>query len=134
MSTQMLVVLVIVACRRCRLGPRFGQTGALSPRCPGDAACRLALGAHQSARRPAQPYPGALVPRSAFQFNEGDSPTVMLRENMVAERVTAAVYRDLVRYFSEKDPATQLALERILAQEEEHVNEMQDVLGFHEAY
>ena len=56
----------------------------------------------------------------------------MIRENLVAERIAIEHYRDLIRYFGEKDPTTRILLERILAQEEEHANDMHDLLVAHE--
>jgi bacterioferritin len=38
----------------------------------------------------------------------------------------------MVRYFGENDPTTRILLERILAQEEEHANDMHDLLVAHE--
>jgi bacterioferritin len=41
-------------------------------------------------------------------------------------------YRELARYFGTKDPSTRLMMERILAVEEEHANDMHDLLVAHE--
>ena len=38
----------------------------------------------------------------------------------------------MVRYFGDKDPTTRVLLERILAQEKEHANDMHDLLVSHE--
>jgi bacterioferritin len=46
--------------------------------------------------------------------------------------VAIETYREMVRYFAEKDPTTRTMLERILAQEEEHANDMHDLLVAHE--
>ena len=56
----------------------------------------------------------------------------MIRENLVAERIAIEHYRDLIRYFGDKDPTTRTLLERVLAQEEEHANDMHDLLVAHE--
>jgi bacterioferritin len=56
----------------------------------------------------------------------------MIRENLIAERIAIEHYRDLIRYFSDKDPTTRIILERVLAQEEEHANDMHDLLVTHE--
>jgi bacterioferritin len=56
----------------------------------------------------------------------------MIKENLVAERIAVETYRDLVRYFVEKDPTTRVLMERILAQEEDHANDMHDLLVAHE--
>ena len=56
----------------------------------------------------------------------------MIKENLVAERIAIETYRDMVRYFGDNDSTTRVLLERILAQEEEHANEMHDLLVRHE--
>jgi bacterioferritin len=48
------------------------------------------------------------------------------------ERIAVETYRDMIRYFGDKDPTTRTVLERILAQEEEHANDMHDLLVSHE--
>ncbi len=56
----------------------------------------------------------------------------MIRENLIAERIAIAHDRELVRYFRDDDPTTRLMLERILAVEEEHADDMHDLLVAHE--
>ena len=53
-------------------------------------------------------------------------------ENLIAERVACEHYRELVNYFADKDPTTRIMLESILAKEEEHANDMHDLLVAHE--
>jgi len=56
----------------------------------------------------------------------------MIKEDLVAERIAIETYRDMVRHFGDNDPTTRVILERILAQEEEHANDMHDLLVAHE--
>ena len=63
---------------------------------------------------------------------EGSNLVDMIRENLVAERIAIETYRDLIRYFADKDPTTRVLLEKILAQEEDHANDMHDLLVSHE--
>jgi len=56
----------------------------------------------------------------------------MIKENLVAERIAIETYRDMVRHFGDNDPTTRVVLEKILAQEEEHANDMHDLLVSHE--
>jgi bacterioferritin len=56
----------------------------------------------------------------------------MIKEDLVAERIAVQVYRDLVRFFGDRDPTTRRLLEDILAQEEEHANDVHDLLVAHE--
>ena len=76
--------------------------------------------------------PRSLLQRSASQYVEGTNLIDMIKENLIAERIAVETYRDLIRYFAENDPTTRVMLERILAQEEEHANDMHDLLVAHE--
>jgi len=76
--------------------------------------------------------PEGLSQRSASEYVEGNDLVDMIKENLVAERIAVETYRDMVRYFADKDPTTRVILERVLAQEEEHANDMQDLLSAHE--
>jgi bacterioferritin len=72
--------------------------------------------------------PEGLLSRAASQYVEGDNLVEMIKENLVAERIAIETYREMVRYFGEHDPTTRIMLEHILAQEEEHANDMHDLL------
>jgi len=76
--------------------------------------------------------PEGLASRAASEYVEGDNLVDMIKEDLVAERVAIETYRDMVRYFGDNDPTTRVILERILAQEEEHANDMHDLLVAHE--
>lgn len=76
--------------------------------------------------------PEGLVSRAASQYVEGETLVDMIKENLVAERIAIETYREMVRFFADKDPTTRTMLERILAQEEEHANDMHDLLVQHE--
>ena len=70
--------------------------------------------------------------RSASQYSEAESLVDMIKENLVAERIACDHYRELIRFFGEKDPTTRVMMEGILANEEEHANDMLDLLACHE--
>jgi bacterioferritin len=76
--------------------------------------------------------PEGLATRSASQYAEGENLVDMIRENLVAERIAVDHYRELIRYFGDEDPATRVMLEGILRVEEEHTNDMHDLLVAHE--
>ena len=76
--------------------------------------------------------PEGLASRAASEYVEGDNLVEMIKENLVAERVAIETYRQMVRHFGDNDPTTRVLLERILAQEEEHANDMHDLLVTHE--
>ena len=78
--------------------------------------------------------PEGLANRSASQFAAGENLVDMIRENLIAERIAVEHYRELIRYFAEKDPTTRLMLERILSVEEEHADEMHDLLEAHQGH
>jgi bacterioferritin len=76
--------------------------------------------------------PEGLLSRSASQYVEGSNLVDMIKENLVAERIAVDHYRELIRYFGDDDPATRVMLEKILAVEEDHANDMHDLLVAHE--
>jgi bacterioferritin len=76
--------------------------------------------------------PAGLLSRAGTEYVEGESLVDMIKENLVAERIAVETYRQMVRYFGERDPTTRVLLEKILAMEEEHANEMHDLLVVHE--
>lgn len=76
--------------------------------------------------------PEGLAMRSASQYVEGANLVEMIKENLVAERIACEHYRELVRFFGDKDPTTRVMMESILSNEEEHANDMHDLLVAHE--
>jgi len=73
--------------------------------------------------------PDGLVTRSHAEYIEGGSLVDMIRENLVAERIAIESYGEMVRYFGDKDPTTRRLMEGILAVEEEHADDMADLLS-----
>ena len=76
--------------------------------------------------------PDGLHTRSATEYGRAETLVDMLRDNLVAERIAIEHYRDLIRYFADQDPTTRSMLEGILAEEEDHANDMHDLLVAHE--
>lgn len=76
--------------------------------------------------------PQGLATRSVSQYTKAENLIEMIRENLVAERIACDHYRELIRYFGEKDPTTRVMMESILANEEEHASDMHDLLVAHE--
>jgi len=72
--------------------------------------------------------PASLAGRSHAEYVEGATLTDMVREDLVAERIAIDSYRDFIGYLGEKDPTTRRMLESILAVEEEHADELADLL------
>ncbi len=75
--------------------------------------------------------PETLTGRSAAEYKTHDDLAAMIRENLVAERIAVEHYRELVRYFGERDPVTRVMIEGLLSKEEEHASDMLDLLQTH---
>lgn len=75
--------------------------------------------------------PESLATRSHAEYKEGQDLGDMIREDLVAERVAIAAYSEAIRYLGNGDPTTRRLLEEILAVEEEHANDMADLLALH---
>ena len=76
--------------------------------------------------------PQGLLTRSATEWIEGENLIEMIRENLIAERIVIEHYREMIRYFGDNDPTTRIMLEKILADEEDHADDMHDLLVAHE--
>jgi bacterioferritin len=76
--------------------------------------------------------PEGLASRSASQYVEAATLVEMIKENLIAERIACEHYRELVRYFGDDDPTTRVMMESILTNEEEHANDMHDLLVAHQ--
>lgn len=72
--------------------------------------------------------PEGLVDRSHSQYVEGTTLVDMIREDLVAERIAIDSYRDIIRYLGENDPTSRRLMEKILAKEEEHADDMKTLL------
>ena len=72
--------------------------------------------------------PIAVAKASHTEYKEGVSLADMIREDLITERIVIETYRDLARYFGQKDPVSRLMMEEILAEEEEHADELADLL------
>jgi bacterioferritin len=72
--------------------------------------------------------PANLLSRSHSEYQTGASLVEMIQEDLIAERIAIDTYREIIRYFADHDPTTRRMLEKILAVEEEHAEEMQSFL------
>lgn len=72
--------------------------------------------------------PAVVANRSHSEYVEGTSLEDMLKEDLVAERIAIQTYREMVQFFGEKDPTTRRMMEEILAVEEEHADDIADLL------
>jgi bacterioferritin len=73
--------------------------------------------------------PESLLARSHAEYDESSELNDMVRANLVAERVAVETYRQMVVLIGDKDPTTRRLLEDILGDEEEHADELADLLA-----
>jgi bacterioferritin len=90
-------------------------------------ADRIAARINQLGGRP-NLDPTSFSERSATEYRECKDLVEMITEDLVAERIAIEIYRDMIRFFRDRDPTTRRMLEEILAQEEEHASDMHDLL------
>jgi len=72
--------------------------------------------------------PQRLTSRSHAEYDESTDLRSMVAANLVAERVAVESYRQMIHLIGEKDPTTRRMLEEILRDEEEHADELADLL------
>lgn len=72
--------------------------------------------------------PKGLLERSVSPFETGKTLADLLREDLLAERVVIKIYSDIVEFFGKADPVTRRMFEDILADEEDHADEIADLL------
>jgi bacterioferritin len=72
--------------------------------------------------------PAILTSKSHSEYKEGTSLADMIREDLIAERIAIESYREIIQFLGDKDPTSKRLMEIILAKEEEHADEMADLL------
>ncbi len=72
--------------------------------------------------------PAVIAQRSHSDYAEGTTLSEMLKEDLIAERIAIETYREIINFFGEKDPTSRRMMEGILAVEEEHADELADLL------
>jgi bacterioferritin len=73
--------------------------------------------------------PASAKERSHAQYDEPTTLVDMVRSNLVAERVAIETYRQMIQLIGDKDPTSRRLLEEVLEAEEEHADDMKDLLG-----
>ena len=73
--------------------------------------------------------PDSLSGRSHSQYDSSLELEEMIKEDLVAERVAIASYSEIIAWLGDGDPTTRRMLEEILAVEEEHDEDMLDLLS-----
>src|SRR3990170_738079 len=72
--------------------------------------------------------PEGLATRSHAEYVAGDTLEDMIREDLVAERIAIDSYKEIILYLGDKDPTSRRLMEDILATEEEHADDMANLL------
>jgi len=72
--------------------------------------------------------PEGLLSRSHAEYVEGDTLIDMIKEDLVAERIAIDSYREIIQYLGNDDPTTRRMMEGILAMEEEHADDLVNLL------
>jgi bacterioferritin len=75
--------------------------------------------------------PKTLTERSHAEYRIGNTLPEMIKENLIAERIAIESYREMALYVGEDDPTTRRLLESILATEEEHADDLKQLLEDH---
>jgi len=73
--------------------------------------------------------PATLAQRSHAEYDDSEDVQAMVRADLIAERVAIESYRQMIQAIGDKDPTTKLMLMEILATEEEHADDMSDLLA-----
>jgi len=73
--------------------------------------------------------PATLSKRSATEYGSGGSLVEMIKQDLIAERVTIEIYRNLINYFGTKDSTSRRLFEKLLEDEEEHAADLSNLLA-----
>lgn len=73
--------------------------------------------------------PATLTERSHAEYDDADDIQDMIRANLIAERVAIESYRQMIEQIGDTDPTTKHMLISIMAMEEEHADDMRDLLA-----
>jgi len=72
--------------------------------------------------------PEGMLTRSHSEYVEGETLMEMIQEDLVAERIAIESYSEIIRYLGDSDSSTRRLMEEILAKEEEHAEDMQNLI------
>lgn len=73
--------------------------------------------------------PEVLAERSHTEYQPGETLSDMVREDLVAERIAVSTYAEIARWLGDGDVTTRRLVEQLLAEEEEHADDLRDLLG-----
>jgi bacterioferritin len=73
--------------------------------------------------------PTGLASRSHSEYREASDLESMIREDLVAERIAIETYSAIIRWLGDDDPTTRRLMEDILKVEEEHADDLANLLA-----
>lgn len=73
--------------------------------------------------------PATVMERTATEYGTGDDLLTLIKEDLIAERIAIMTYRELIEWFGAGDPTTRRMLEEILEDEEDHADDLADLLA-----
>lgn len=76
--------------------------------------------------------PETIARRTATEYGTGKDLLKLVEEDLVAERIAIMVYREMIEWFGANDPTTRRMLEEILQDEEDHADDLSDLLNTRE--
>lgn len=72
--------------------------------------------------------PEGLATRSHSEYQEGSDLVDMIKQDLIAERVAVESYAEIVRWLGNDDPTTRRLIEQILQSEEQHADDLSNML------
>lgn len=73
--------------------------------------------------------PAVLARRSHTEYSPVTDLGDMIREDLVAERIAIVTYSEIARWLGDADPTTRRLIEQLLAEEEEHAEDLRNLLA-----
>jgi bacterioferritin len=74
--------------------------------------------------------PATIMQRTATDYGTSTDLLKLVEEDLIAERIAIMVYREMIEWFGSGDPTTRRMLEEILKDEEDHADDLSDLLIF----
>jgi bacterioferritin len=72
--------------------------------------------------------PSTVAARTTTEYGSGKDILKLIEEDLIAERIAIMVYRNLIQWFGLHDSTTRRMLEEILKDEEDHADDLSDLL------
>jgi len=73
--------------------------------------------------------PEGLLSRSHAEYGEGTDIVSMIELDLVAERIAVQTYSEIARWLGDDDPTTRRMIEQILEKEEEHADDLANLIA-----